>query len=471
MSRSALGGFTFASPATPAAPVFFDGVASRINMLASASDYSTASWSAGNLTVGTGIVAPDGTTTAQKLQETSANDQHSIQQTVTRLAVTALPFRYSVFAKAAERTRAFIVVYDSGFSNSANCLVDLANGTIVSSAVVGNYTNASAAIKAFSNGWYRINLDFTCNTNAQMKVDINTDGGSGNAALVQFYQGVTGSGILVWTSNLLPPAAWGMNRTFFDDFNSLSTIDVNNTKVPGFKWYTNNTFPNSSSAWSSATPTPSSGISISSSILTLSDGVSGFGENLNTVVDDGAGGFIGTTFTTPFMMEASVAFDTTKALGFHSPTSVPAFWTIATDELTQNFPASSVEFDVFEATGTGSGTAFVNTAMHQWLTNSDAFIDNAAYLGSPSFLAQHTYAYLILSKASNGGSFGYVISFFDGVYTGTDLSYAPGVASSPVIDGTGAISGADTRLFPIILGSGPVSTGYSSFWDFVAVYQ
>ena len=35
-------------------------------------------------------------------------------------------------------------------------------------------------------------------------------------------------------------------KTFFDDFDSLSTIDVNNTHKPGFNWYTDSQWPNSS---------------------------------------------------------------------------------------------------------------------------------------------------------------------------------------------------------------------------------
>src|ERR1700720_4049275 len=38
------------------------------------------------------------------------------------------------------------------------------------------------------------------------------------------------------------PAASGYALVFDDEFNSASTIDVNNTKAPGFKWYPGNFF-------------------------------------------------------------------------------------------------------------------------------------------------------------------------------------------------------------------------------------
>lgn len=462
---------TPSSSSTASAVAFFDGAASRINMLVAGADYSNAAWSSNNVTVGTGIIAPDGTLTAQKLQETTANNFHYFEQAITRIATVSIPFRDAVFVKAAERTRVQIAFYDSGFANSANCLVDLSAGVIVASASVGNFVLNGSSIKSFGGGWYRINLDATGNTNPVIKAQIVADAGSGNAALNTSYAGTTGSGVYVWTSNFLPSAAWNLNRTFFDDFLSLSTIDVNDTRAPGFNFYTHNNWPNGS--WTPISATPANSIAVSNSILTISNDVSGFGETLNTVADNGSGGYVGTAFALPAYFECSVAYDISHAVGVHNPSSWPAFWTIGTNWMTSNQP-TSVEIDFLEAIPNGAGTIDCAATIHYWLTGSDNFYPpsgtNNAKLGSPTFSNQHVYSDLVLTQAVNGG-FGYKICFFDGVYTGNDIAWKTGSNSNPAIDGTGALAIADTLQFPIILGCGPLSSSFSASFDYVSVYQ
>src|SRR5258708_15476991 len=124
-----------------------------------------------------------------------------------------------------------------------------------------------------------------------------------------------------------PGAIWGFDQlTFFDEFRSLSTVDVDDTRAPCFNWYVHNAWPNSTAAngspWPKAAATRSGDLSISKSGLTIGTDRSGFGEGIATAVASGDG-FIGTTFSGGFYAEVSFSFDPTLVDGQHS---WPAFW-------------------------------------------------------------------------------------------------------------------------------------------------
>jgi hypothetical protein len=90
--------------------------------------------------------APDGSSTADKLVEDSANDIHRIYQTVT--AVDNTIYTMSVYAKAAERTW-FAFNYNDASIGNKYTWFNLGTGTI------GTSQNDSASITAVGNGWYR----------------------------------------------------------------------------------------------------------------------------------------------------------------------------------------------------------------------------------------------------------------------------------------------------------------------------
>ena len=88
--------------------------------------------------------APNGTTSADKLTDNTANDGHFFYRVLTISSALTM----SVYAKAAEYTKVAI----RNLSDGGDVIFDLSNGTIVSTP--SNFTNAQ--IESVGNGWYRI---------------------------------------------------------------------------------------------------------------------------------------------------------------------------------------------------------------------------------------------------------------------------------------------------------------------------
>jgi hypothetical protein len=117
-----------------------------------------AAWGASGISVvSNDAVAPDGTTTADKIVESAANARHDFAQ----LELADGSFTTSVYAKAAGRRYAFILLY-IGTNSTAQALFDLQTGTALaitdSSAVLSSISNY--AVEA-PNGYTRLVVTFT----------------------------------------------------------------------------------------------------------------------------------------------------------------------------------------------------------------------------------------------------------------------------------------------------------------------
>ena len=216
------------------------------------------------VTLGLMALAPDGSSTAQKIIESSLNQTHHLS------AGCLIPFgfqeymakfRLAVYAKAGERTRILLEIKDNpqavelpnmGSHSSAKALFDLVGGQVVNGVQTTGgprqVEGAAASIVAQSGGWYLCILDVFIGpwTFAQaighagsgIHASLYLDSGSGLDAESVSYDGDGTSGIYVWKSNLLPTRAWELNQLgLFDDFEDYSTIDTENTRQPGFTWY------------------------------------------------------------------------------------------------------------------------------------------------------------------------------------------------------------------------------------------
>jgi hypothetical protein len=128
---------------------FYDGktfAKAEENLLLQSQTFETASWTKVRSTVTANTsVAPDGTTTADKLAEAAAAASWPVLQSV--FTVTAgVTYAFSVYAKAAEVN---FLVLDT-FGGAASTWFDLAGG------VVGTVNGAhTASITNVGNGWYR----------------------------------------------------------------------------------------------------------------------------------------------------------------------------------------------------------------------------------------------------------------------------------------------------------------------------
>jgi hypothetical protein len=151
--------------------------------------FDDAVWTKTNSTVtANAAVAPDGLTTADKLQETAALGSHNCVQTLTVLSATT--YAISIYAKIGERT--FVGVYEgvTGVGKWFNLSTGTVGGNIVAAPT-------SSSIVAFANGWYRCTIVITTvSTTATPSVYLSNDGST------IIYAGTAGSGAFIWGAQL-----------------------------------------------------------------------------------------------------------------------------------------------------------------------------------------------------------------------------------------------------------------------------
>jgi hypothetical protein len=127
----------------------------RTNLLLRSEEFDNAYWGKINSTVtANDAVAPDGTTTADKLVEDTSNGFHYVfAPEVARGAAGGL-LSNSFFAKAGERR---FITFAGGHSGAHNYFVifDLQDGVVVTSGVTGSGVLSSFNIELIGNGWYR----------------------------------------------------------------------------------------------------------------------------------------------------------------------------------------------------------------------------------------------------------------------------------------------------------------------------
>ena len=169
----------------------------RTNLLLRSQEFNDASWTKSRSSVtANAATAPDNTTTAEKLVEDTATGTHRTFQAVTK-AASAIQYTYTVFLKAAERTFAQVKISDSTESDNAAVDVNLATGAISAVSTVG-FTGASATISALANGWYRIALTATSDTDTGIASFVFAASALGTVS----YTGDGTSGILMWGAQL-----------------------------------------------------------------------------------------------------------------------------------------------------------------------------------------------------------------------------------------------------------------------------
>lgn len=167
-------------------PRFDHEVLVRRNLYYHSEDFSTL-WSSDGITVSTNqIIAPDGTTTADKIVETAQTSQHLVHQSPFggTGAVVGEVYTLSVYAKAAERTRISLTGHGEGYS-----VFDLSSGTVIQT---GNNITSMTPI---GDGWFRCSATITkTNTNSAFYILIWTDTNN--------YAGVAGNGVFLWGAQL-----------------------------------------------------------------------------------------------------------------------------------------------------------------------------------------------------------------------------------------------------------------------------
>ncbi len=260
-------------------------------------------------------------------------------------------------------------------------------------------------------------------------------------------------------------AAFGLNRLVFqDDFTSLATIDLNNTRAAGFKWYVNNSFSLATQIpFRSYPPTLGSSFSIvNGTVLQTSTG-----DGLMSLVDNGLGGVYGAAFAPPFYWEASVAFNPNDQAGNH-----PAFWTMA-QEMLLGVASNWVEFDVFESLGSNQGFSTV----HDWINQSQTSNTNnlPGWGNPPTLTSLNTFGLRVIPTTSNAGT-GLIDFYLNNVLLSSNsVTFTTTGPASPGMTGSnynGILSECNTQHYPIMFSwQGTDIGGHNMLIDWVHVWQ
>lgn len=150
------------------------------NLFTYSEDFTNADWNKDSSTINSNVVsAPNGTTTADKLNEDSSTNIHSVYNLFTGSGVNTI----SVYAKKAERD--YICLYSGG--GTIGGYFDINNGTTLST-----FGGATSSIQNVGNGWYRCSITFTLSTLAYAFIATSNNGSTLS------YAGTTGSGVYIW---------------------------------------------------------------------------------------------------------------------------------------------------------------------------------------------------------------------------------------------------------------------------------
>lgn len=162
------------------------------NLLTFSEQFDNAAWVKSNATVSANAaVAPDGTTTADKLIPSAAATDGRATQAITG-GIIGGSYVFTVRAKAGEHSncRAYV---DDGGSNIVSVSYNLTTGAVATALAVvgGNWTGAATSIADEGGGWWLVTLRFTAAVAAPTRVQVwCRDAGSGT------------NGIYIWGAML-----------------------------------------------------------------------------------------------------------------------------------------------------------------------------------------------------------------------------------------------------------------------------
>ena len=180
---------------------YYDGrsnVKAEENLFNYSQDTSQSVWGKGNVTTTIGATAPDGTSTATTLTESSGalNFSRVNNGSVTSVSSGEV-YSFSMHLKANGRNFVHVrASYGSSVQNHAGFCVNLSTGAITTGYTDGTYvlpTPASSFATNLGNGWYRVGMSFTT-----VSGTIGLWAYQSASATTTTYTGNGTSGVLLW---------------------------------------------------------------------------------------------------------------------------------------------------------------------------------------------------------------------------------------------------------------------------------
>ena len=182
------------------------------NLLLQSEDFST-TWSTSTASITTNAgIAPNGTTTADKLIVNSGSSSGYVAQNFS--FVSGTNYAFSVYVKSDSASDFRIVLLATSFGTTSTAIFNLTSGTVASSSGVWN----NVAIVAVGNNWYRVtgNATATATASSAPRFQCNVTG-----------DGVTG--ILLWGAQLEQASTVGEYIPTTSTINSAPRFDHNPT--------------------------------------------------------------------------------------------------------------------------------------------------------------------------------------------------------------------------------------------------
>jgi len=136
------------------------------NLLTQSQQLDNAAWTKTRVTVTANYAAaPDGTTTAERVLETTDNGVHEIKQAYSKPAgITVLTA--AVRLKADGRNEAYLMLDDGTATNRAQIRANLSTGAVPFTDNTGTYTLLSNSVTSLGGGWYLLRITVSVPTGA-----------------------------------------------------------------------------------------------------------------------------------------------------------------------------------------------------------------------------------------------------------------------------------------------------------------
>ena len=182
------GDFTF-TRATTATRVNSDGLVELVpyNLLTYSEDFANGNWVKNEATISSNIAtAPNGTTTADKLIENTANDSHHVYQNATANGVNT----FSFYAKKGERTFVYAYADSVGQGKCFNLTSGTLGVNIISAPI-------NATIESVGNDWFRCTITVSITSASALRIGLCSADGTFS------YLGNGTSGAYIWGAQLV----------------------------------------------------------------------------------------------------------------------------------------------------------------------------------------------------------------------------------------------------------------------------